>query len=79
MSAVGSAMTGDIPNEPRELKAFKAWLAPGEKRGSGSLPTRSLACYDAATGWIVEPGEYEVIVGRHSLDENAPRARFTIR
>jgi hypothetical protein len=39
-----------------------------------------LACvaYDVAKGWIVEPGEYQVIVGRHSLDHQALRARFVV-
>ena len=36
-----------------------------------------MACvaYDAAKGWIVEPGAYQVIGGRHSLDDLALRAR----
>ncbi|MGH7674034.1 MAG: fibronectin type III-like domain-contianing protein [Gemmatimonadales bacterium] len=41
--------------------------APGETRTVRlAVPAIDLAYYDAGNGWIVEPGEYEVIVGRHS-------------
>ena len=54
-------------------------LAPGKTR-TVRLATPAIACTDsdAATGWIVEPGEYEVIVGRHSRDDDARRARFVV-
>jgi hypothetical protein len=42
-------------------------------------PAASYTYYDAANGWTVEPGAYEVIVGRRSLDEQAPRAGLVIR
>jgi Fibronectin type III-like domain len=42
------------------------------------VPAASLAYYDEKNGWIVESGDYEVIVGRHSLDDEALRARFAI-
>lgn len=54
-------------------------LAPGETRTVRlAVPADNFAYYDAAKGWIVEPGEYEIIVGRHSLDEKALRARFVV-
>jgi len=34
--------------------------------------------YDAAKSSIVEPGEYEVIGSRHSLDDKVLRARFVV-
>jgi beta-glucosidase len=43
-----------------------------------AVPAIQFAYYDAAKGWIVEPGEYEVIVGRYSLDDDALRARFVV-
>ena len=43
-----------------------------------AVPARDFAYYDAAKGWIVEPGTYETIVGRHSLDDQALRARFIV-
>ena len=66
---------------PKELKAFsKTPLAPGETRTLHlAVPPRQLAYYDMADGWIVEPGDYEVIVGRNSLDDQALREQLMIR
>jgi beta-glucosidase len=69
-----------VERAPKELKAFtKVSLGPGEKRTVRlAVPAADLAYHDGATGWIVEPGDYEVIVGRHSLDDEALRAAFVI-
>jgi hypothetical protein len=40
-------------------------------------PHLASVAYDVAEG-IVEPGEYRVIGGRHSLDDQALRARFVV-
>ena len=42
-----------------------------------AVPASDLAYY-GDYGWVVEPGEYEVFVGRHSLDEQALRAGVVI-
>jgi beta-glucosidase len=65
----------------KELKAFtKIALEPGQTRTVNLVvPASQLAYYDERNGWTVEPGDYEVIVGRHSLDENALRTHVTIR
>ena len=75
-----SARNSKVERPPKELKAFtKVALAPGETRTVRlAVPAASLAYYDEKNGWIVESGEYEVIVGRHSLDDEALRARFAI-
>ena len=75
-----SARSSKVERAPKELKAFtKVALAPGEMRTIRlALPAASLAYYDEKSGWIVESGDYEVIVGRHSLDDEALRARFAI-
>ena len=55
----------------QELKAFaKVALEPGEtKTVTLHLNRQSLAFYDpAAPGWVTEPGEFEVLVGRSSRD-----------
>lgn len=74
------ARNSKVERAPRELKAFtKVALAPGEKRVVRlAVPTVDLAYYDSAKGWIVEPGNYEAIVGRHSLDDQALRAPFVM-
>jgi len=43
------------------------------------VPAADLAYYDESDGWIVEPGTYDVTVGRHSLDEDALRAQLQIQ
>ncbi|MDY6878405.1 MAG: glycoside hydrolase family 3 C-terminal domain-containing protein [Chloroflexota bacterium] len=56
---------------PKELKAFaKIELDPGEtKTISLSLEKSDLAFYDdAQKAWVVEPGEFEVLVGRSAGD-----------
>jgi beta-glucosidase len=65
---------------PRELKAFvRVSLAPGQMRSVRlAVPVADLAYYDAAVGWVVEPIEYELIVGRHALDADVLRARFRV-
>ncbi|HEY6360981.1 MAG TPA: glycoside hydrolase family 3 C-terminal domain-containing protein [Vicinamibacterales bacterium] len=76
-----SARSSKVERARKELKAFtKVALAPGETRTVRlAVPAASLAYYDEKNGWIVEPGDYEVIVGRHSLDDEALRARFAIQ
>jgi hypothetical protein len=44
------------------------------------MPIRRLAYYDEAQAdFVVEPLEYEVFVGAHSLDPQALKARFVVR
>lgn len=74
------ARSSKVERAPKGLKAFtKVALAPGEKRTVRlAVPARNFAYYDAAKGWIVEPGTYEAILGRHSLNDASLRARFTV-
>ena len=53
-------------------------LAPGETRTVHlAVPAANLPYYDAK-GWVIEVGEHEAIVGRHSLDDDTLRAEFVI-
>ena len=77
VGAIGSA----VARAPKELKAFtRVALAPGErKRVRLEVPAHALAYYDERQAtFVVEPLEYEVFVGRHSLDEEGLRARFVV-
>jgi beta-glucosidase len=69
-----------VERAPKELKAFKrVRLEPGEtKTIQVDLPVKDLAYYDEQSGWTVEPTSYVLIVGQHSLDEQALRAEFKI-
>jgi beta-glucosidase len=78
VSAIGSA----VERAPKELKAFtRVALQPGEtKRVQLDVPVSRLAYYDeSAADFVVEPLEYELFVGAHSLDPSALKARFAVR
>jgi beta-glucosidase len=78
ISAIGSA----VERAPKELKAFtRIALQPGgTKTVQLSVPIPRLAYYDETrAGFVVEPLEYELFVGAHSLDPHALKARFMVR
>ncbi|MCX7680612.1 MAG: glycoside hydrolase family 3 C-terminal domain-containing protein [Anaerolineae bacterium] len=63
-----------LPRPPRELKGFaKVALQPGESRTVHfTLERRAFAFYDPwRREWVVEPGEFEILVGASSRDIRA--------
>jgi beta-glucosidase len=77
ISPIGSA----VERAPKELKAFtRIALQPGEtKTVQLSVPIPRLAYYDETRAdFVVEPLEYELLVGAHSLDQHALKARFMV-
>jgi beta-glucosidase len=63
----------------KELKGFqKVTLQPGEEKViEFELNSRSFAFYDdLAAAWVVEPGEFEVLVGSSSQDIRLVRKLF---
>jgi beta-glucosidase len=76
-----SAIGSKVERAPKELKAFaRVTLQPGEtKTVQFSLPISRLAYYDETQAdFVVEPLEYELFVGAHSLDPQALKARFRV-
>jgi beta-glucosidase len=76
-----SAIDSSVERAPKELKAFaRIKLQPGEtKNVQLRVPISQLAYYDEAqSGFIVEPLDYELFVGTHSLDPQALKARFVV-
>ena len=69
-----------VERAPKELKAFqRVGLKPGEtKTIQVNVPVKDLAYYDEQLGWTVEPTSYMLIIGQHSLDDQALRAEFKI-
>jgi beta-glucosidase len=69
-----------VERAPKELKAFqRVGLQPGEtKTVQLEIPVKDLAYYDEQSGWTVEPTSYTLIVGQHSLDDQALRTEFKI-
>lgn len=64
----------------KELKAYRqVELAPGERaRVRLELPVADCTIVDAAGRRVVEPGEFDVLVGPSSRDEGLLSARFTV-
>ena len=64
----------------RELKAYRQVdLAPGEARTVDlALPVSACTIVDAQGRRVVEPGEFELLVGPSSRTDTLLRARFTI-
>jgi beta-glucosidase len=56
----------------KELKGFaKVWLEPGESATvSVDITPDSLAFYDIDMQYVVEPGEFEIMVGTSSRKED---------
>ncbi len=64
----------------KELKAFaKVWLKPGEKRTvTLELPPESLAFYNIDMEFVVEPGEFQLLVGNSSRTEDLQSLVLTV-
>ena len=64
----------------KELKAFRRVdVPPGESvTTSVEVPVSACTIVDAAGRRVVEPGEFELLVGGSSRDADLQRARFTV-
>ena len=74
------AVDSHVPRPRLQLRGFRrVTLAPREKmRVEFALAAEDLAYYDVTRhGFLVEPGEYEVLIGGSSQDIRA-RARFHV-
>jgi beta-glucosidase len=65
----------------RELKGFvKVWLDPGATTTvSMDITPESLAFYDIAMSNVVEPGEFEILVGTSSRKEDLQRVILEVK
>jgi len=72
--------SASVPRPVKELKGFeRVFLAPGATRHvSLKLDRRSLAYWDTASGWKVDPGKFVIYVGDSST--NVPlQAAYTVK
>ena len=65
-------LVSSVTRPVKELKGFeKVWLKPGEtKTVSLEISPESLAFYDINMEYVVEPGEFEIMTGNSSRDED---------
>lgn len=64
-------VASSLPRPPKELKGFaKVVLNPGERQTVAlTLDERAFAFYDPDRhAWVVEPGEFEILIGASSRD-----------
>lgn len=64
----------------KELKGFqKVTLDPGQKRTVGfDITPDSLAFYDVNMKYVVEPGDFTIMVGNSSRDEDLTKVTLTV-
>jgi beta-glucosidase len=64
----------------KELKGFtKIFLQPGETKTVMLEITReSLAFWDVKMKYVVEPGEFEIMVGNSSRDSDLQKVMLTV-
>lgn len=69
-----------VTRSVKELKGFsKVALAPGESRTIAlDITPESLAFYDVAMKYVVEPGEFEIRVGTSSRDSDLQTVVLTV-
>jgi len=65
----------------RELKGFqKISMRPGETRTvTLDITPESLAFYDLHMKYVVEPGEFEIMVGSSSRDTDLQKVILTVQ
>ena len=64
----------------KELKAFqKVWLRPGEKKTvTLQISPQALAFYDVHMHYVVEPGDFEIMIGTSSRDSDLQKLVLTV-
>jgi beta-glucosidase len=65
----------------KELKDFhKIWLEPGEKKTVIlEISPEALAFYDVDMNYVVEPGDFEIMIGTSSRDSDLQKVVLTVR
>jgi len=73
-------LVSSVTRPVKELKGFqKVLLAPGEtKTVSLAITPESLAFYDVEMKYVVEPGEFEVMIGNSSRDSDLQKTILTV-
>ena len=64
----------------KELKGFeKVWLKPGEtKTVKLEIDSESLAFHDLNMDYVVEPGEFEIMIGTSSRNADLNKVLLTV-
>ncbi len=70
-----------VTRSVKELKGFqKIWLQPGEKKTVIlEISPGALAFYDVHMNYVVEPGDFEIMIGTSSRDSDLQKFVLTVR
>jgi len=73
-------VVSSVTRPVKELKGFqKVTLRPGEtKNVAFEITPESLAFYDINMKYVVEPGEFTIMVGNSSRDEDLQKVTLTV-
>ena len=73
-------LVSSVTRPVKELKAFKkVELQPGETQAVAlDITPESLAFYDVNMKYVVEPGEFAILVGTSSRDEDLQKVMLTV-
>jgi len=73
-------LVSSVTRPVRELKGFKkVWLQPGETQTvTLDITLESLAFYDVNMKYVVEPGDFEIMVGISSRDRDLQKVILTV-
>jgi beta-glucosidase len=74
-------LVSSVTRPVKELKGFqRVFLAAGEtKTVAFDITAESLAFFDVNMKYVVEPGDFEVMVGNSSRDADLQKLTFTVR
>jgi len=74
-------LVSSVTRPVKELKGFeRVSLRPGESRTVGiDITPESLAFYDVNMKYVVEPGEFEVMVGSSSRDSDLQKVILKVQ
>ena len=73
-------LISSVTRPVKELKAFKrVWLEPGERTTvSLDITPSSLAFYNVDMKYVVEPGDFEIMIGTSSRDSDLKRLNLRV-
>ena len=74
-------LVSSVTRPVKELKGFqKITLQPGETQTVAfEITTESLAFYDINMKYTVEPGQFEIMIGNSSRDEDLQKVILTVK
>jgi beta-glucosidase len=74
-------LVSSVTRPVKELKGFeRVFLAPGEtKTVAFDITPESLAFFDLDMKYVVEPGDFEIMVGSSSRDADLQKLTLTVR